>query len=192
MSAVRRHPIITFFVLAYAISWGFLPIEAVRFLPTGPLFAALIVISLTQGLSGLRELGLRMIRWRVRWYWYALVSDRDACGDGDHHACQEVGREVQRLVGGDEDERRHDLRPRVHRDGEGDDSQAHSSDSSCSGFLSGPGWASSGKASTLSSSSPRPFMRSRMPKRCGWSMISPMRIVCPSLVSIFIPSKAAA
>jgi hypothetical protein len=47
MSAVRRHPIITFFVLAYAISWGFLPIEAVRFLPTGPLFAALIVISLT-------------------------------------------------------------------------------------------------------------------------------------------------
>jgi CAAX protease family protein len=73
MSAVRRHPIITFFVLAYAISWGFLPIEAVRFLPTGPLFAALIVISLTQGLSGLRELGLRMIRWRVRWYWYALA-----------------------------------------------------------------------------------------------------------------------
>jgi hypothetical protein len=30
MSAVRRHPIITFFVLAYAISWAFLPIEAVR------------------------------------------------------------------------------------------------------------------------------------------------------------------
>jgi uncharacterized protein len=73
MSAVRRHPIITFFVLAYAISWGFLPIEAVRFLPTGPLFAALIVISLTQGLSGLKQLGLRMIRWRVRWYWYALA-----------------------------------------------------------------------------------------------------------------------
>jgi hypothetical protein len=73
MSAARRHPIITFFVLAYAISWAFLPIEAVRFLPSGPLFAALIVIPLTQGLSGLRELGSRMIRWRVRWYWYAAA-----------------------------------------------------------------------------------------------------------------------
>ena len=73
MSAVRRHPIITFFVLAYAISWGFLPIEAVRFLPSGPLFAALIVIPITQGWAGLKELGSRMIRWRVSWYWYAVA-----------------------------------------------------------------------------------------------------------------------
>src|SRR5215212_3407980 len=73
MSAVRRHPIITYFVLAYAISWAFLPMESVRFLPSGPLLAALIVIPLTQGLSGLRELGSRMIRWRVRWYWYAAA-----------------------------------------------------------------------------------------------------------------------
>jgi membrane protease YdiL (CAAX protease family) len=73
VSAVRRHPIITFFVLAYAISWGFLPIEAVRFLPSGPLIAALIVIPLTQGWAGLRQLGSRMIRWRVRWYWYAVA-----------------------------------------------------------------------------------------------------------------------
>jgi hypothetical protein len=72
-SVVKRHPIVTFFVLAYAISWAFLPIEAVRFLPSGPLFAALIVIPLTQGLSGLKELGSRMIRWRVRWYWYVLA-----------------------------------------------------------------------------------------------------------------------
>src|ERR687885_1563131 len=73
LSVVRRHPIITFFVLAYAISWGFLPIEAVGFLPSGPLFAALIVIPLTQGRAGLRNLGSRMIRWRVRWYWYAVA-----------------------------------------------------------------------------------------------------------------------
>ena len=73
MSMVRRHPIISFFVLAYAISWGFLPIESVRFLPSGPLIAALIVIPITQGLSGLRELGSRLIRWRVRWYWYAAA-----------------------------------------------------------------------------------------------------------------------
>ena len=50
-----------------------MPIEAVRFLPSGPLIAALIVIPLTQGWAGLRELGLRMIRWRVRWYWYVVA-----------------------------------------------------------------------------------------------------------------------
>src|SRR3712207_106853 len=73
LSVVRRHPIVTFFVLSYAISWAFLPIESVGFLPSGPLFAALIVIPLTQGVAGLRELGSRMIRWRVRWYWYAAA-----------------------------------------------------------------------------------------------------------------------
>jgi hypothetical protein len=72
-SVVKRHPIIAFFVLAYAISWSCLPFESVRFLPSGPLFAALIVIPMTQGWSGLRELGSRMIRWRVRWYWYAAA-----------------------------------------------------------------------------------------------------------------------
>ena len=78
MSAIRRHPIITFFVLAYAISWVGLPLYAagvwpIPFLATGPLIAALIVIPITQGRAGLRELGLRMIRWRVRWYWYAVA-----------------------------------------------------------------------------------------------------------------------
>ena len=72
-SVVKQHPIITFFVLAYAISWGALPFEAVRFLPSGPLFAALIVIPITYGRAGLKELGSRMIRWRVRWYWYAVA-----------------------------------------------------------------------------------------------------------------------
>jgi CAAX protease family protein len=45
----------------------------VRFMAGAPFIAALIVIPLTQGLSGLRELGSRLIRWRVRWYWYALA-----------------------------------------------------------------------------------------------------------------------
>ena len=73
LSVVKRHPTITFFVLTYAISWAFLPIEAVRFLPSGPLIAALIVIPITQGWAGLKVLGLRMIRWRVRWYWYVVA-----------------------------------------------------------------------------------------------------------------------
>jgi hypothetical protein len=72
-SVVKRYPIVTFFVLTYAISWGFLPIEAVRFMAGGPFIAAVIVILLTRGRAGLRELGSRMIRWRVRWYWYGAA-----------------------------------------------------------------------------------------------------------------------
>jgi len=71
MSLVKRHPIITFFVLSYAIAWGFLPFGS--FGAFAPLIAALIVIPISQGWSGLRELGSRMIRWRVRWYWYAAA-----------------------------------------------------------------------------------------------------------------------
>ena len=68
---VRRHPIITFFALTYAIGWGLIPFWT--FQAGSPFIAALIVIPLTQGVAGLKELGLRMIRWRVRWYWYALA-----------------------------------------------------------------------------------------------------------------------
>ncbi len=71
LSVVRRHPIITFFVLTYAIGWGCIPFWT--FQAGSPFIAALIVIPLTQGVAGLKELGLRMIRWRVRWYWYALA-----------------------------------------------------------------------------------------------------------------------
>ena len=70
-SVVRRHPIITFFVLTYAIGWGCIPFWT--FQAGAPFIAALIVVPLTQGLSGLKELGLRMIRWRVRWYWYVVA-----------------------------------------------------------------------------------------------------------------------
>jgi hypothetical protein len=73
LNAMRRHPVVAFFVLSYAISWAFLPVEAVRFLPSGPLFAALIVIPIAYGRPGLKELGSRMVRWRVRWYWYAAA-----------------------------------------------------------------------------------------------------------------------
>ena len=68
---MKRHPIITFFVLTYAIGWGLIPFWT--FQAGSPLIAALIVIPLTQGLSGLKEFGLRMIRWRVRRYWYVVA-----------------------------------------------------------------------------------------------------------------------
>ena len=68
---IKRHPLIAFFVLAYAVAWGFVPFGS--FGAFGPLVAALIVIPLTQGRAGLREWAARLIRWRVRWLWYAIA-----------------------------------------------------------------------------------------------------------------------
>jgi hypothetical protein len=68
---VKRHPIIAFFVLSYALAWMLVPFGS--FGAYGPLVAALIVVPVTQGWAGLKALGLRMVRWRVRWYWYGLA-----------------------------------------------------------------------------------------------------------------------
>jgi uncharacterized protein len=73
---IRRHPLIAFFTLAYAIAWSPWPFHAAgilpdtNFLPIGPLAAALIVAAMTHGRAGLRDLGARLIRWRVPWYCY--------------------------------------------------------------------------------------------------------------------------
>jgi len=80
---IKRHPIVTFFVLAYTFSWlpwvlGALapvsrPFVLYPFLASGPLLAALVVIPLTQGRAGLRAWAARMLKWRVGWHWYALA-----------------------------------------------------------------------------------------------------------------------
>ena len=71
MSLIRRHPVITFFVLACALSWGAIPWQS--FFAPGVLVAALIVVSLTEGVAGLRAMGSRLIRWRVSWIWYLIA-----------------------------------------------------------------------------------------------------------------------
>ena len=60
-SVVKRHPLITFFVLAYAISYGFYALSAIvpgfPFLfPFGSVIAAIIVASVTRGMVGLKDL----------------------------------------------------------------------------------------------------------------------------------------
>jgi hypothetical protein len=71
MSFIKRHRIVVFFVLAYVLTWWAIPWNS--FFVPGVLLAALIVVTITEGLSGLRALGSRLIRWRVSWVWYALA-----------------------------------------------------------------------------------------------------------------------
>lgn len=71
LSPIRRHPVIAFFVLAYALAWGAIPWDS--FFAPGALIAALIVAYIRDGLAGLRAIGARLIRWRVSWIWYTLA-----------------------------------------------------------------------------------------------------------------------
>jgi len=68
MQLVRGHPMLSFVVIAYTVSWSLVPVGS--FLPCGPLVAALVVIPIVQGRGGLRALGLRLVRWRVGWMWW--------------------------------------------------------------------------------------------------------------------------
>ena len=77
-SVVKRHPVVTFFVLAYGISWGFYALSAIwpefPFLfPFGSIIAAIIVSSITRGMDGLKDLLRRCLRWRVGLRWYAAA-----------------------------------------------------------------------------------------------------------------------
>jgi hypothetical protein len=78
VSAVRRYPLITFFVLAYVFSWWPWPLYAFGLSPGaiigfGPFLAALVVLALTHGKVGIVGLLRRMVRWRVRPVWYAVA-----------------------------------------------------------------------------------------------------------------------
>ena len=78
MSLVKRHPIITFFVLAYALSWWGVILYTINHdLPPvasfGPFLAALIVLAITHGKAGVLGLLKRMVRWRVGPAWYAAA-----------------------------------------------------------------------------------------------------------------------
>ena len=76
MSFLRRHRVLCFFVLAYVLAWGAIPWNS--FFAPGALLAAVIVVAVTEGLPGLRQVGARLIRWRVNWVWYALAIARAA------------------------------------------------------------------------------------------------------------------
>ncbi|WP_300265669.1 CPBP family intramembrane glutamic endopeptidase [Microbacterium sp.] len=96
--AIARHPLISFFALANALSWlAWMPYilsnsglglwdydfpallgttQLVGVLPgayLGPITSALLVTAIVDGRAGLRRWGARLWRWRVNWRWYALA-----------------------------------------------------------------------------------------------------------------------
>ena len=75
---VKRHQLVAFFVLAYALTWPLIPLVTVSPLwgfPAlfGPALAAVIVAAITDGRAGLRDLLGRLVRWRVGARWYAVA-----------------------------------------------------------------------------------------------------------------------
>src|SRR5918998_1503356 len=78
-SVVKRHPLITFFVLTYALSWVAYPMWALGLYPIAPVFSfapflvALVVLAITRCKSGVGGLLRRMVRWRVGLRWYAAA-----------------------------------------------------------------------------------------------------------------------
>jgi len=69
---IKRYPLLIFFILAYTLSWWFIPLAGSP-LPYGPMLAAIIVLAFTHGKAGLKELLSQATRWRVGWKWYLIA-----------------------------------------------------------------------------------------------------------------------
>lgn len=78
---IRRHPLVTFFLLAFAITW-IVWVPRAADVPVGvvgqawtwaPAIAAILAAALTGGRDAVRDLGARLVRWRVGWQWYLVV-----------------------------------------------------------------------------------------------------------------------
>jgi membrane protease YdiL (CAAX protease family) len=83
-----EHPLVVYFVMAFGISWvlwiplvasahGLLAKGFASYFHVlgslGPMLAALLVTGILGGAVGLRELGARMIKWRVGVIWWAIA-----------------------------------------------------------------------------------------------------------------------
>jgi hypothetical protein len=91
--SIKRHPVLTYFVLTIGISWGgvFLaaggvdgfPADAqevktllpiiVLLLAIGPVFSGILLTGLLDGRAGLGDFLARLMRWRVGLRWYSIA-----------------------------------------------------------------------------------------------------------------------
>jgi membrane protease YdiL (CAAX protease family) len=74
-NVIRRWPLVSFFLLAYVLSWWIFPLQAGGFpvFPFGPDLAALIVVAVTVGRAGVRRVLISVVRWRAAPRWYAVA-----------------------------------------------------------------------------------------------------------------------
>lgn len=91
MEALRKRPLLWFFVLAYAVTWLLWSPAVLLGLPTfataehapnwyllpgvaiGVTGTAFAMTAVTDGRAGVRELLARLVRWRVGWPWYVVA-----------------------------------------------------------------------------------------------------------------------
>ena len=78
MSLIRRHPLATYFILAFALAWWTWPLvllnpNSAPMLPWSPIFAAIIVLAITEGRAGVKDLLRATFRWRVQPRWYVVA-----------------------------------------------------------------------------------------------------------------------
>jgi membrane protease YdiL (CAAX protease family) len=71
-SFVGDRSLAVFVVLACAFSWWLVPVAG-NPLGSGPCIAALVVLWLSKGWPGVRDLLRQIVKWRVSWKWYALA-----------------------------------------------------------------------------------------------------------------------
>src|SRR5512143_4032615 len=84
----KRHAIVLYFILTYAISWSFMipvalsaqgmvswqvPYSLYYFASFGPLLAAFFVTFATEGMTGVRQLFSGLLKWRVGYIYYAFA-----------------------------------------------------------------------------------------------------------------------
>jgi membrane protease YdiL (CAAX protease family) len=90
---VKRHPLLSFYALVFAISWGGVLIVAgpsgipaankeqyetlfpiaILAMVAGPSVAGILLTGLLYGRAGLSEFGSRLLKWRVGARWYAIA-----------------------------------------------------------------------------------------------------------------------
>ena len=77
-ASIKRHPLVAYFILAYALAWMLIPLMSVSlafgFLALfGPALSATLITRVTEGPQGLRELWARVLLWRVNPLSYAFA-----------------------------------------------------------------------------------------------------------------------